>query len=73
MNNNTLKQFTEQDTENYYNASDELYQSFWDKGGGLHWGYFESNNQNDSNSNNSYDDDDDNADANLPDRDGRNI
>lgn len=33
--------FTEQDTENFYDAEDVLYRSFWDEEGSLHWGYFD--------------------------------
>ena len=33
--------FTEQDTENFYDAEDALYRSFWDESGSLHWGYFD--------------------------------
>ncbi|QKV90701.1 methyltransferase domain-containing protein [Streptomyces sp. NA02950] len=32
--------FTEQDTEQYYDHKDDLYRSFWDPAGGLHYGYF---------------------------------
>ncbi|MER5766364.1 class I SAM-dependent methyltransferase [Streptomyces sp. NPDC001985] len=32
--------FTERDTERYYNHQDDLYRSFWDPEGGLHYGYF---------------------------------
>ena len=34
-------QFTEQDTEAFYDAEDELYRSFWDSEGSLHWGLFD--------------------------------
>ncbi len=37
----TQKQFTEADTEAYYDHEDSLYQSFWDSEGSVHWGYFE--------------------------------
>ncbi len=33
--------FVEADTEVYYDQQDSLYQSFWDKEGSLHWGYFD--------------------------------
>ena len=34
-------QFTEQETEAFYDAEDELYRSFWDSEGSLHWGWFD--------------------------------
>lgn len=34
-------QFTEQETEAFYDAEDELYRSFWDREGSLHWGLFD--------------------------------
>jgi cyclopropane fatty-acyl-phospholipid synthase-like methyltransferase len=34
-------QFTEQDTEAFYDAEDALYRSFWDSEGSLHWGWFD--------------------------------
>ena len=34
-------QFTEADTERYYDAEDAIYRSFWDQEGSLHWGYFD--------------------------------
>ena len=34
-------QFTERDTEQFYDAEDALYRSFWDKAGSLHWGIFD--------------------------------
>lgn len=34
-------QFTERDTESFYDAEDALYRSFWDREGSLHWGWFE--------------------------------
>ncbi|MDA0735421.1 MAG: methyltransferase domain-containing protein [Chloroflexi bacterium] len=34
-------QFTEQDTETFYDAEDALYRSFWDSAGSLHWGWFD--------------------------------
>jgi len=33
--------FTEHDTEQFYDAEDALYRSFWDKAGSLHWGIFD--------------------------------
>ena len=35
-----MKKFTEQDTEQYYDKEDEVYLSFWDSSGILHWGLF---------------------------------
>ena len=35
-------QFTEQDTESFYDAEDAIYRSFWDDQGSLHWGFFDS-------------------------------
>lgn len=35
-----MKKFTEQDTEKYYDEEDEVYLSFWDSSGVLHWGLF---------------------------------
>ncbi|NES23760.1 MAG: methyltransferase domain-containing protein [Symploca sp. SIO3E6] len=32
--------FKETDTEEFYDAEDSLYRSFWDSEGSLHWGYF---------------------------------
>ena len=34
-------QFTEHDTETFYDAEDALYRSFWDSEGSLHWGWFD--------------------------------
>lgn len=34
-------QFTEQDTERYYDEEDATYRAFWDSEGSLHWGYFD--------------------------------
>ena len=34
-------QFTEQETEAFYDAEDALYRSFWDSQGSLHWGFFD--------------------------------
>lgn len=36
-----MKIFTEKDTENYYDKEDEVYLSFWDPNGTLHWGLFQ--------------------------------
>jgi len=33
--------FTEHDTETYYDAEDDVYRSFWDSAGSLHWGVFD--------------------------------
>ncbi len=41
-----MKQFTEKDTESFYNKEDKLYLSFWDSKGSLHWGLFQENNEN---------------------------
>ena len=35
-----MKKFSEQDTEKYYDEEDEVYLSFWDSSGILHWGLF---------------------------------
>jgi ubiquinone/menaquinone biosynthesis C-methylase UbiE len=35
------RQFSERDTEEYYDAEDTLYRSFWDSEGSLHWGVFD--------------------------------
>lgn len=37
----TKSKFTEAETEEFYDAEDSLYRSFWDSEGSLHWGYFE--------------------------------
>lgn len=34
-------QFTEENTEGYYNSHDATYRSFWDREGSLHWGIFD--------------------------------
>jgi ubiquinone/menaquinone biosynthesis C-methylase UbiE len=34
-------QYTERDTEAFYDAEDALYRSFWDRQGSLHWGWFD--------------------------------
>ena len=39
--------FTEHDTEQFYDAEDALYRSFWDKAGSLHWGIFDDSTGND--------------------------
>ncbi len=39
--------FTEQDTEDYYDANDGAYRALWDSEGRVHWGYFDMDNQND--------------------------
>ena len=33
--------FTEQETESYYDAEDEIYRTVWDEDGSVHWGYFD--------------------------------
>ena len=33
-------QFTEQETESYYDSEDAIYRSFWDEDGSVHWGVF---------------------------------
>lgn len=33
--------FTEQDTEQYYDAEDIIYRSLWDREGSVHWGVFD--------------------------------
>ena len=35
------QRFTERETEEYYDAEDALYRSFWDSAGSLHWGIFD--------------------------------
>lgn len=35
--------FTEKETEKFYDEHDAIYRSFWDQGGSLHWGLYESN------------------------------
>jgi len=35
-----MKQYTEKETEHYYDSEDEVYLSFWDEKGTLHWGIF---------------------------------
>ena len=36
-----MKKFSERDTEKYYDEEDEVYLSFWDSSGILHWGLFQ--------------------------------
>jgi len=38
-----MKTYTEKDTEEFYNDEDEIYRSFWDENGSLHWGLFKNN------------------------------
>ena len=38
---NPSPRFSERDTEEYYDAEDALYRSFWDAEGSLHWGVFD--------------------------------
>ncbi|MDE2785792.1 MAG: class I SAM-dependent methyltransferase [Chloroflexota bacterium] len=45
MPNPSLSRFSERETEEYYDAEDALYRSFWDAEGSLHWGVFESPNE----------------------------
>ena len=40
--------FSERETEEYYNAEDALYRSFWDAEGSLHWGVFDAPDRPDS-------------------------
>lgn len=35
-----VSKFSEEDTEKFYDSKDEIYRSFWDEKGSLHWGYF---------------------------------
>jgi len=39
--------FTDNDTESYYDKQDEIYRSFWDEGGSVHWGIFDDTTGND--------------------------
>ncbi len=34
-------QFTELDTEKYYDSEDAIYRSFWSQDGSVHWGFFD--------------------------------
>lgn len=36
-----FQNFTEAETEAFYDSEDSLYRSFWDEEGSLHWGYFD--------------------------------
>ncbi len=36
-----MRRFTEDVTESFYDSEDELYRSFWDTEGSLHWGLFD--------------------------------
>ncbi len=40
-----MKKYTEKDTELFYDKEDELYRSFWDENGSLHWGLFNKGNK----------------------------
>ena len=40
-----MKTYTEKDTEIFYDEEDEIYRSFWDDKGSLHWGLFNKNNE----------------------------
>jgi len=42
---NNMKNYTEKDTELFYDKEDEIYRSFWDKNGSLHWGLFNKGNE----------------------------
>ena len=37
---NHESKFCEQDTKKFYDETDSLYRSFWDKSGSLHWGIY---------------------------------
>ena len=39
--------YTEHDTETYYDNQDSIYSSFWDPDGSVHWGYFDQSTGND--------------------------
>jgi len=39
-----IKQFTEKDTESYYDEEDKIYLTFWDKNGSVRWAIFENEN-----------------------------
>ena len=39
--------YTEEDTEHFYDSEDSHYRTFWDKAGSLHWGIFDDNTGND--------------------------
>jgi len=41
-----MKQFTEKDTEKYFDLEDEVYLSFWDPNGTVHWGLFQNDKDN---------------------------
>ena len=36
-----MHQFSERETERYYDEEDSTYRAFWDSEGSLHWGYFD--------------------------------
>ena len=38
-----MPDFTEQQTESYYDAEDAIYRSLWDEDGSVHWGVFDEN------------------------------
>lgn len=40
-----MKMYTEKDTELFYDKEDEIYRSFWDENGSLHWGLFDTGNE----------------------------
>ena len=37
----STSQFTERETESYYDAEDTVYRSIWDADGSVHWGVFD--------------------------------
>ena len=37
----SMRKFTEGAAESYYDSEDEVYRSFWDTEGSLHWGLFD--------------------------------
>lgn len=38
---NMTSRYTEQDTETYYDAEDQIYRAIWDADGSVHWGLFD--------------------------------
>ena len=36
-----VSRFSEQETESYYDAEDEIYRAVWDEDGSVHWGFFD--------------------------------
>ena len=45
----TGHRFSEQETEEYYDAEDVIYRSIWDADGSVHWGVFDGATDDDSN------------------------